>query len=282
MILKGKNAVITGASRGLGKAIATEFVKQGANVLICARDLNQLKETRAELLEYGTDVFILRVNVSDRRGLDRLYNTAIFYFDKVDILVNNAGIYGVKGLVEDVDWGEWVQTIQTNLMSVVYLCKLFIPHFRKNGSGKIINISGGGAANPRPYFSAYSTSKAGVVRFSESIAEELRGSGVDVNCVAPGALNTSMLEEVLIAGEEKVGKEYYKKALLQKETGGASMKTAAELVVFLASNESDGITGKLLSSVWDDWKNLTKHIEEIKNKDIYTLRRILPDDRIIK
>lgn len=277
MTLKGKNAVITGASRGLGKAIATEFVKQGANVLICARDTNRLMEVRAELREYGTDVFILRADVSDKRKLDRIYNVAVDYFGKVDILVNNAGIQGAKGLIEDTDWDEWTRTIQTNLMSVVYLCRLFIPHFRKNGSGKIINISGGGAANPRPYFSAYATSKAGVVRFSETIAEELRGSGVYVNCVAPGALNTSMLEEVLNAGEKKVGKEYYKKALLQKKMGGSSVENAAELVAFLGSDKSDEITGKLVSAIWDEWRwRLTAGVDEIKESDIYTLRRILP------
>lgn len=199
-------------------------------------------------------------------------------FDKIDILVNNAGIRGTKGKIEDVDWNEWVNTININLLGTVYLCKLFIPHFKKNRGGKIVNISGGGAASPYPYFSSYAVSKAGVVRFSETIAEELKGI-VDVNCVSPGALNTAMLEEVLEAGAEKVGEEYYKKALLQKESGGSSLKNAAELVTFLASKESDGITGKLFSAIWDKWEELPKYVNKLKNSDLYTLRRITPRDR---
>lgn len=280
-ILYNKNVIITGASRGLGKAIAEEFIAEGANILICARDDRRLLCARDELIKKASseqEVFVVQADIGDTVSLNRLYRLALGKFNKIDILVNNAGIQGTKGRIEDVDWNEWVNTININLLGTVYLCRLFIPHFKKNGRGKIINISGGGAANPRAFFSSYAVSKAGVVRFSETIAEELRGI-VDVNSVAPGALNTAMLEEVLEAGAEKVGEEYYKKAILQKESGGASLKNAAELVAFLASDESNGITGKLVASIWDKWKELPEHLDELKISDIYTLRRILPRDR---
>lgn len=277
MILEGKNAVITGANRGLGKAIATEFVKQGANVLICARDVPLLIKTIKELSAYGTDVFACKTDVSNERDLNKLYNTSMSYFDKVDILVNNAGIQGAKGLIEETKWNEWLETINTNLLSVVYLCKLFIPHFKNNKSGKIINISGGGAANPRAYFSAYAVSKVGVVRFTETIAEELKDYNIDCNSVAPGALNTRLLDEVLSAGPDKIGRDAYNKFLKQKEQGGSSMENAAKLCSFLASPSTNGITGKLISAAWDDWKNLTNHKQELKDTDVYTLRRILPE-----
>jgi NAD(P)-dependent dehydrogenase (short-subunit alcohol dehydrogenase family) len=156
----------------------------------------------------------------------------------------------------------------------------FLPKFKEQRHGKIINISGGGAAYPRPYFSAYATSKAGVVRFTETIAEELKEYSIDCNCIAPGALNTRMLSEVLNAGIKSVGYNYYERAMTQKLSGGDSLKDAAELCTYLASDKSDGLTGKLISARWDKWRDdIPEHIEEIKNSDIYTLRRILPKDR---
>ena len=138
---------------------------------------------------------------------------------------------------------------------------------------------GGGATAPLPNISAYAASKAAVVRLTETLAEEVKSLGIDINAVAPGALNTRMLEEVLKAGPNKVGTSLYQKALKQQEDGGAPPEKAAELCLFLASSQSDGITGKLLSALWDGWANFDTHQEDIRNSDIYTLRRIIPKDR---
>ena len=285
--LKDKTAVITGASQGLGKAIAEEFIKEGANVIICARNDKQLLETMFDLnkliVRPKQKILAIQADVSDTRSLDRLYRITMGKFRNIDILVNNAGIQGPTGLIEDINWKEWIESLNINLLGTVYMCQLFIPQFKKMGYGKIINISGGGAANPRAYFTAYATAKAAVVRFTESIADELRDYNVCCNSVAPGALNTRLFDEVLSRGPEKVGEEYYKKALKQKESGGSSLENAAQLCVFLASKESDGITGKLISAVWDDWRNdIPEHIDEIRNSDLYTLRRITPKDKNLK
>ncbi|MBA7616873.1 hypothetical protein ES703_24175 [subsurface metagenome] len=145
--------------------------------------------------------------------------------------------------------------------------------------GKIINLSGGGAAGARPNFSSYAASKAALVRLTEVLAHETRDMGIDVNCLAPGAMNTRMLAVVLRAGPENAGAEEYRKAVRQSETGGAQPENAARLAVFLASSESDGISGRLVSAVWDNWQDLSKYREELKGSDIYTLRRIVPQDR---
>ncbi len=282
MKLYNKTAVITGASQGLGKAIATEFVKEGANVIICARNVNQLTSTQIELIEIShprQSVFVIQADISNKNDMDKLYKTSIHQFGKIDILVNNAGIQGPSGLLENIDYNEWINSFYTNLFGVVYMCKIFIPHFKSNKYGKIINLSGGGAANPRAYFTAYSTAKAAVVRFTESIAEELKSYNIDANCISPGAMNTKLFEEVLSRGPDSIGKEYYEKALKQKESGGVDPSIAAKLCVFLASEESNGLTGKLISSIWDDWKDIPNHFDEIKTNDIYTLRRILPSDK---
>lgn len=284
MQLKGKNAVITGSNQGFGKAVAEEFIAQGANVLICARNEKLLESTRIELSKKAAGfqkVYSCAVDVADHESLDQLYEKALKKFGRIDILVNNAGIYGPKGAIEEIDWDEWVETIKINLLGTVLACKIFIPHFKKNGHGKIINLSGGGATAPLPRISAYAASKAAVVRFTETLSEELKGTGVEVNSIAPGALNTRLLDEILEAGMEKVGKAFYERALSQKQQGGTPLLRGAKLCAFLASDNSNGITGKLISAVWDPWEELPEHLEDLKNSDVYTLRRIIPKDRAI-
>ncbi len=154
-----------------------------------------------------------------------------------------------------------------------------LPGFRRRGWGKIVNLSGGGATAPLPRLSAYAASKAAVVRFTETLSEELRGTHIDVNTVAPGALNTRLLDEVIAAGPDKVGKTFYERSLRQKADGGAPLEKGAALCAFLLSAESDGITGRLLSAVWDPWSDLPGRRAELDESDIYTLRRIVPKDR---
>jgi NAD(P)-dependent dehydrogenase (short-subunit alcohol dehydrogenase family) len=195
------------------------------------------------------------------------------------VLVNNAGIYGPKGEIEAVDWAEWIKTIEINLFGSILMCRAILPHFKAQGYGKVIQLSGGGATNPLPRISAYAVSKAAIVRFTETLAEEVRGTGIDVNAIAPGALNTRMLDEILEAGPEKVGKTFYERSLRQKESGGAPLGRGSDLAVFLASVTSDGITGKLISAFWDDWEHWPEHVDELNSSDVYTLRRITGRDR---
>jgi 3-oxoacyl-[acyl-carrier protein] reductase len=159
------------------------------------------------------------------------------------------------------------------------MSRAVLPHFKRQRYGKIIQLSGGGATNPMPLISAYAVSKAAIVRFVETLAEEVRGMGIDVNAIAPGALNTRMLEEILDAGPDKVGKVFYEHSLRQKETGGVGLSKGAELALFLASNSSDGITAKLISAVWDNWQQWPKHLQELASSDVFTLRRIAGHER---
>jgi NAD(P)-dependent dehydrogenase (short-subunit alcohol dehydrogenase family) len=200
----------------------------------------------------------------------------------LSVLVNNAGVYGPKGPIESVSTEAWARAVEINLLGSVWMSAAVVPHFKKQRYGKIIQLSGGGATAPLPRLSAYAASKAAVVRFAETLAEELRHDGIDVNSIAPGALNTRLLDEVLEAGPERVGAEFYAKAQAQKKSGGAPLAKGAALAVFLASAASDGITGKLISAVWDAWETLAEHREELGENDVYTLRRIVPADRGLK
>jgi 3-oxoacyl-[acyl-carrier protein] reductase len=281
-MLKGRNAVITGASQGLGAAIAERFVQEGASVLICARSEAALAETTRklrEMAEEGQHVLATVCDVADESSVDTMIAQALAQLGHVDILVNNAGVYGPMGPIEEVDWQEWKDAMTINVMGTIYPCRVLVPHMKDRGYGKIINLSGGGATNPLPRISAYAASKAAVVRFSETLAEELRGLGIDVNAVAPGALNTRLMDQLLDAGPEKVGKAFYDRMKKVSESGTTPLEVGASLCAYLASAASDGITAKLISAAWDPWAELQEHRADLDQSDIYTLRRIVPKDR---
>jgi len=283
--LKGKSIVITGASQGFGKAAAEACVKEGANVLICARDAEALARCRSELQTLaGLSQIVLadRADVSSEDDVHRIFEIARHELPGLDGLVNNAGVYGPKGLLEEVDASEWWDAVRINLLGPVLTCREALPIFRQQGRGKIVNLSGGGATSPLPRISAYAASKAALVRLTETLAEETAGSGIDVNAIAPGALNTRLLDEVLEAGPARVGSAFYERAVKQKEQGGAPLEQGAALCVFLLSDASNGISGRLISAVWDPWRSLESRIEELRRTDVYTLRRIVPADRSLK
>ncbi len=282
MELSGRRAIVTGANRGLGRSIAESFVKAGASVLITARDESLLEQARGELAglaRAGQQVQALSGDVSDPEHCAAAVALMREMPGDATVLVNNAGILGPTGAIEEIDWTQWVEAVRINLFGTVLMCRAIIPMFRKRGYGKIINLSGGGATSPMPRFSPYAASKAAVVRLTETMAEELKEVHVDVNAIAPGAVNTRILDEVLEAGPEKVGKAFYEKSLKQREEGGAPPEKGAALSVFLASAASDGISGRLISAVWDDWINLPKRREQLEKSDVYTLRRIVPKER---
>lgn len=281
MKLKGLGTIVTGGSLGLGLAIARAFVTEGANVLVCARGATELAAAEVELKEIASEgqiVSSLVVDVSQQSEVRRLVESAQDAFGRIDVLVNNAGILGPIALVEDAPWEEWANTIQVNLFGTVLTTMAVVPVLKRQRSGKIINLSGGGATAPRPRATAYASAKAAVVRFTETVAEEVREFGIDVNAVAPGALNTRMLDQLLQAGPERAGEEEYLRSVNQKKLGGAQFERSTDLCVFLASSASNGISGKLISAVWDPWETLPIHKSELSG-DIYSLRRIVPKDR---
>src|SRR5580692_10383821 len=158
MSLKDRGIIVTGASQGFGKALAAACVREGAHVLICARDEELLNQTRQELEAQagsGQKVISKRADVSQLDDVQSLMRAASYSLPSFDGLVNNAGVYGPKGSLEEIDILEWWRAIEINLLSVVLTCREAIPIFRRQGHGKIVNLSGGGATSPLPRVSAY-------------------------------------------------------------------------------------------------------------------------------
>jgi 3-oxoacyl-[acyl-carrier protein] reductase len=200
-------------------------------------------------------------------------------FPRLDLLINNAAIQGPIGPLWENDWDEWLKAIRVDLLSPAALCRAIAPWMMERREGCIINLSGGGAATPRANFTAYATAKSGLVRFSETLAEELRPHNIRVNCIAPGAMKTTMIEEIINSGQAAAGEKEYSSALKAQRDGGVSMKRVTELCLFLASGAAQAVTGRLISAVWDDWESFPHHMEEMAASDVYTLRRIAARER---
>ncbi len=274
MKLAGKAAIITGAGRGIGKAVALAFAQEGADVLVASRTLSEVAETAEEARALGRHALALKVDVSNRDEVERMVAQALEEFGKLDILVNSAGIYGAIGPLVDNDPEKWVQTVRINLFGSFFCARAVLPVMIRQRRGKIINLSGGGATSPLPNFSAYASSKAAIVRLTETLAEEIKGFNIQVNAIAPGGVNTRLTDEILAAGAA-AGEEMLARTHQQKETGGVPPERAAALAVFLASEDSDGLSGRLISAVWDDWESMNGRIDQIMASDLYTLRRVV-------
>lgn len=279
MKLVGQTAIITGASQGLGVSIARGFVVEGANVILTARSRGLLEDVKKSLLPLCADgqlVEAIPCDVSVTDQVDALIERTIAVTSGLDIVVNNASIFGPMGALEEVPWSDWVETLNVNFLGTVYTCRAAIPFLKQSPRGKVINISGGGAAQPYPSLCAYAASKAATIRFSEEFAEEMRAHGIDVNSIAPGPLNTRFVDLALAAGADRLGPALYEAIVAIRESGGTPFELAADLCLYLASRESDGVTGKLISARYDDWSSLHERIDELDSTNVLTMRRIDP------
>lgn len=274
-ILTGKVAIVTGGGRGIGRAISLAFAREGADVAIASRTINEIEETAKEIQRLGRRALAVRTDITNQESVEQLMGQVIEEFSGIDILVNNAGIQGPIGPLWENDTDKWIETVQTNIIGTFLCIRALLPIMIEKRQGKIINLSGGGAASPRPYFTAYAASKAAIIRLTETLAHEVQGFNIQVNAIAPGAVNTGMLGEVLEAGN-KAGQDELSAAQKRVIDGGVPPERPAALAVFLASHLSGGLTGRLISSIHDDWERIGSNIHSIMSSDIYTLRRVMP------
>lgn len=282
--LEGKRAFISGGTRGLGLAIAKSFLKSGADIAFCGRNTVDVKEVERELKSSHRSLDTQKIvgftaDVSDVFQVKSIKLSLKENFGDVDILVCNAGVLGPINPFLDNNLDEWISAFNINLLGSIFLVHEFLPDMLAKGKGKVIQLSGGGAASPLPGLSSYAASKAAIVRFIETLAEEYRDCGIEINAVAPGILKTRMLKEMLEAGPDSLGIKLFNKSLARDSDQTDSSETACALINFLGSDLSDGITGKLISAEWDKWSEWPQHIQELRDSDLYTLRRITGRDR---
>jgi NAD(P)-dependent dehydrogenase (short-subunit alcohol dehydrogenase family) len=267
--LKGKTAIITGAGRGIGKRLAIAFAAEGAQVGLVSRTLPELHMTHMEIGHAGGASVVVPADVSDYAQVERAAEAVRRAFGPIDILINAAGVQGPIGPTASIDPRAWQEAIAVNLIGSFHCCRAVLQEMIARRSGKIINISGGGASNSRPFFSGYAASKAGLVRFTETLADEVAEHNIQVNALAPGATYTAMTDQVLQAGE-RAGDKALEEARATRQTRGVPPEKQISLALFLVSQRSNHISGKLIS-VHDDWRRLEN---STMSPDNLTLRRI--------
>jgi NAD(P)-dependent dehydrogenase (short-subunit alcohol dehydrogenase family) len=267
--LAQKVVLITGAGRGIGKRLAIGYAARGARVGLLARSKAELDLAQLEIEHAGGVALRLRADVRNCSEVASAVELVQAQLGPVDILVCAAGVQGPIGPLVECDLTAWADTLQTNLLGVVHACRSVLPSMIERRSGKIIVLSGGGAANGRANFTAYAASKAAVVRFVESLAEEVRNHNVQVNCMAPGGTYSNITDEILRAGD-KAGWKEIQDATQIRLTGGVSPEKQVHLALFLSSERSNHVSGKLIH-VNDDWRRLE---HSTVNPEVYTLRRV--------
>jgi NAD(P)-dependent dehydrogenase (short-subunit alcohol dehydrogenase family) len=267
--------VITGSSSGLGRAAASDLLARGHEVWGWARS----DQSAFAALHRGRFRHT-QVNVGAWNEVQAAAAVIAADWPSVDALICAAGSIGEVAPALEADPVRWAETVDVNLNGTFHPIRALHGRVRSSSHrGKIVCFSGGGATQPRPRFSAYGVAKTAVVRLVETIAAENPAAAFDINAVAPGAIATPMLDEVIALGPERAGAAEYAAALRAKTAGSAPAERALALLCWLLSAESDGITGRLLSAPWDPWPTLGQHAAELANSDCFTLRRITPAER---
>lgn len=268
--IRNKSVLITGAGRGIGKRLALGLAEAGARVGLLARSQTELDLAKLEIEQAGGNALRLRADVRDLEQLGAAVERMKVVFGGLDVLIASAAVQGPIGPLLSTKPKAWNETIEINLIGTVNSCRAVLPSMVEKRSGKIILVVGGGSGHTRPNFGAYAASKAAVVRFAEGLALEVSDHNVQVNSISPGNVYTHMTDEILQAGEERAGPREIEEAEQVRITGGIPPEKQLQLALFLASERSNHISGKLIH-VNDDWRRFER---ENMKPELYTLRRV--------
>ena len=271
--------VITGASRGLGRALADHLSKSGHDLVLCARNGPLLHEVAGGLrLRDRTDIVDLEADVTNPADVETLARIALGRFGHIRGLVNNAATLGPVGSLSLAAADEWADTVTTNLCSVARVTAAVLPSMVDRGAGSIITLSGGGLGGPQvgTHMSAYVASKFGVVGFTEAMARELSGTGVRINAIAPGAVDTEFTARIIDDGPAVAGEALYE-ATVRNRAQPASMQPYLQLAAYLLDDRSSWLSGSLLSARWDSIERLEAARDKIIEGSLLRLRRIDDD-----
>lgn len=232
MLLKGKVAMVTGAGRGIGKAISLRFAEEGANLILCARTATKLQEVADAVRAAGRSCLSAVVDVTKEDEVAGLVKRGIEQFGQIDVLVNNAGISNPKPFLETTN-GDWDEALRVNLMGIIYCTRAVLPGMLQRGAGSVVNIASAAGLRGLPGSPAYTASKSAVIGLTHSIAEELGGKGVRLNVVCPGPIKTELLDSSAV-----------KDFVLKNKAHLLPPEDVAGTVLYLASSLSGGLNSQ--------------------------------------
>jgi NAD(P)-dependent dehydrogenase (short-subunit alcohol dehydrogenase family) len=257
--------VLTGASSGIGKFLADSLEAKNHELCRIARS--------------SQSGFSFQCDVSDWMAVKNCAEQVSTKWKSLDALICCAGIQDPIGPAMEVDPLAWRKNLGVNLDGTFFAIRAFHSLLKQAGArAKVICFSGGGATGARPNFAAYGVAKTGVVRLVEMLATEWQNETADINAIAPGAIFTKMTGEVLKSGAKLAGPKEFEQASKLPRDNAESLGKVMGLVEFLLSPRSDGVSGKLISALWDPWEKFSEYKSDLAG-DIYTLRRIVPKDR---
>ncbi|MBV8069698.1 MAG: SDR family oxidoreductase [Acidobacteriaceae bacterium] len=266
---KNKNVLITGAGRGIGKRLALGFARKGARIGLLGRSKAEIDLAHIEIEQAGGNALRVRADVTDPEQLvlavDRM---RVVFGNSVDVLICAAAIPGPLNSFSQAPLRAWTEVIQINLLGVVHSCRAVLPPMIEKRAGKIIVLTCDSDEGPKLNFSAYTTSKAGVVRFVEALALEVADHNIQINALDPGPAYTNLTDEIIRA-EDRLEASVVHQAKDTRRTGGVSPDLQLEHAFFLASEHSNHVTGKLIH-VTDNWRKLEN---ASLRPDAFTLRR---------
>ncbi len=261
---------VTGAGRGIGKRLAIGFATRGARVGLLARSKAELDLCHLEIEHQGGSALRLRADTSDYEQVAAAVERMRVQFGAhPKVLVCAAAVLGPIGPFAESNPKHWPEVIDTNFTGTLNACRAVLPHMLEHRSGKIVILAGGGSTPARPNFALHEATKHALIRFVETLAEEVSERNVQVNCLTPGGTYTHMTDQILAAGD-RAGWEEIEEARQVRMTGGVPAEKQIELVLFLASEHSNHVSGRVLN-VHDDWKKLK---DKAMQPDLYRLRRV--------
>ena len=269
--LRGRVALVTGGGRGIGRAIARAYAAEGALLTLAARTDAELRATADEIrTEFGSEVTTMITDVRNREQVENAVSHTVDRFGPIDVMVNNAGNTGEIGPLWQLDPERWANVISVHVLGTYYGCRAVIPAMLERGQGRIVNMSGVGGPND----TSYDAAKTAIVNMTENLSVELAGTGITVNAISPGSIHTRMWEEVrdmaLAAGDL----DMYEKGVQVTSGGGASIERAAQLAVFLGSDDCGALSGRLIRAALDTFEDIPARVDEIMASDALLLRRV--------
>lgn len=263
--LHGQHALVTGGSRGIGRAIAHALAAAGAAVAVLARNEPELMETSRLIESTGGRCLALSADITDRFAVDAAVARAEAELGPVDLLVNGAGSHLAVGELWQVDPDLWWADVESNLRGPFHCCRAVLPGMIARGRGRIVTIASGAALEPRPYSTAYAAAKAAALRLTDSLHAALREQRIAVFAIHPGGVRTALTERILASDAGRAAYPHWQTLDWQPP------ERAAALVVAIASGRADALSGRYLDAT-DDLGTLLARAAEIERDDLYTLR----------